>query len=1263
HGTGTKLGDPIEIAALKESFAKYSPKKRFCAIGSVKSNIGHTAAAAGIASFIKVLLSLKHRMIPPSLNFSKTNRRIDFKNSPFYLNTDLKKWEPPKGSLRRAAISSFGFSGTNCHLVVQEAPQETSSRDPIETTKQIFLISAKNEAALKSYAGKINTFLGKLRLEPIRLEDIAYTLQTGREAMEERLAIVASSIAQLKDGLDRFLQGNPNDNALFRGNRKKASHESKILLDGTIGEEIKQLIVKSGELEKLAQLWISGVDIDWSFLHGKLKPKRISLPTYPFAKKRYWIPVKPSESKVEIRDLKTERSLPVSSIESEFIPPTTKLEEFHYLPQWTEMKFKEYRPSTNTNVLILHQDDSLGLDSSIAGLYSEQSVLRIKFSRQSGIGSVSSWDIQVDEPEAIQEVIGDISKKIDPQSGFDIYFLNGIQAPGNRKETVAALDQTQEVGLISLFRLVKALSKWNFSRRELRLKIIVNNVLEVSNSDPTRPDFAGLMGFAKVVANEYPEWKVSCVDLDLTTDIRYLSPVEKKKIMQHLISESPENVESIVRGGKRYVRKLMKSNLPAISKSMLKKKGVYLILGGIGDVGLALSDYLATHLQASLALVGRRTPNRIHRQKLQKIEAKGARTLYVKADAADLESLKSAISQAKSEFGFINGVFHSAVSQSMDLLHKMSEKNFRQAIASKIQGSVNLGEVLRNEPLDFLLFFSSIQSFTGDKRFAHYCAGSHFVDALALSLNKTMSFPVHVINWGYWQLGAQAEKIEQGRLKAMGFDTFTPQMGIETIERLLANHIPQIVAVKAGKSNLKEMGLVNEQTHDVMQSTIPSLESIIKPVKTLVNANKSDLEKLSYFKHAIADTEKFAAFMLLNTFRKMGVFKNGNEIYEMENLCRRLKINDRYQRMFRALLDILVKNRLVVQEGTQIACGPNLETDYVKQTLAALDQQRRKLQRQYPELSASIELMKECVTAYPEVLSGRKHYTEVMFAPGSRLVENVYKGSSTVDLYNNIVAQIAKVYTDKLLQYDSQKKVRILEIGAGTGATTALVLEAIKHQATKLEYDFTDIASNFVLKAKDRYTEYAFVECKTLDIEQDPVSQGFEAHAYDVIIATNVVHATRRIDSTLNRIKKILKNNGLLILNESVKSEDFITLSFGLTEGWWLYEDEERRISGSPLLSLKNWKVALAENGFLSVQSINPADIAEEELGQTVLIGENDGELKVEVKSFVKKPSGKKSDVSQEINAVIADVLKKEPPQIEDSSTFTDLGVDSILAV
>ncbi|MBE9178534.1 SDR family NAD(P)-dependent oxidoreductase [Oculatella sp. LEGE 06141] len=183
HGTGTALGDPIEIAALTQAFQLQTG---CCAIGSVKTNIGHLGVAAGVTGLIKTILALQHRKIPPSLHFQQPNSRIDFTNSPFYVNTTLTDWQ--SSTPRRAGVSSFGMGGTNAHVVLEEAPILSSGAS---RSHQLLLLSAKTPSALDVATRNLADHLQQARP---KLADVAYTLQVGRQAFDHRRAIVCQDL-------------------------------------------------------------------------------------------------------------------------------------------------------------------------------------------------------------------------------------------------------------------------------------------------------------------------------------------------------------------------------------------------------------------------------------------------------------------------------------------------------------------------------------------------------------------------------------------------------------------------------------------------------------------------------------------------------------------------------------------------------------------------------------------------------------------------------------------------------------------------------------------------------------------------------------------------------------------------------------------------------------------------------------------------------------------------------------------------------------
>jgi phthiocerol/phenolphthiocerol synthesis type-I polyketide synthase E len=199
HGTGTPVGDPIEIAALTRAFRESTQRRGFCALGSVKTNIGHLGVAAGSGSLAKAVLALEHRQIPASLNFSEPNPDIDFAASPFFVNTELRDW-PAGGGPRRAGVSAFGMGGTNAHVILEEAPPPPPPSP--SRPRQLLLLSARTETALAAATSRL---AAHLRAHPeADLADVAYTLKVGRKTFEHRRAVVCGSAEEAIAALDEL---------------------------------------------------------------------------------------------------------------------------------------------------------------------------------------------------------------------------------------------------------------------------------------------------------------------------------------------------------------------------------------------------------------------------------------------------------------------------------------------------------------------------------------------------------------------------------------------------------------------------------------------------------------------------------------------------------------------------------------------------------------------------------------------------------------------------------------------------------------------------------------------------------------------------------------------------------------------------------------------------------------------------------------------------------------------------------------------------
>jgi amino acid adenylation domain-containing protein len=253
HGTGTELGDPIEMAALTQAFRARTARAGYCAIGSIKSNLGHLDAAAGVAGLIKAALAVERGEIPPSLHFDEPNPRIDFASSPFYVQTALTPW-PAGSSPRRAAVSSFGIGGNNAHAILEQAPPAPDTGP--SPRWHLLPLSAKTPAALDAASVRL---ADHLESHPdLDLADVAWTLQVGRKAFAHRRIVVA-------------------------GGREEAIAQ---LREATPGEPMGE---EQALLFTLGRRWLSGVEVDWAGLNTPGRRRRVSLPTYSFERGSYWL--------------------------------------------------------------------------------------------------------------------------------------------------------------------------------------------------------------------------------------------------------------------------------------------------------------------------------------------------------------------------------------------------------------------------------------------------------------------------------------------------------------------------------------------------------------------------------------------------------------------------------------------------------------------------------------------------------------------------------------------------------------------------------------------------------------------------------------------------------------------------------------------------------------------------------------------------------------------------------------------------------------
>lgn len=296
HGTGTKLGDPIELSAIDKAYRLFSDKRQYCAIGSVKSNVGHLDHAAAMSGMIKLIMALKYKKLPPTLHFLSPNAEIDFIDSPLYVNDTCRNW-PKADYPRRAALSAFGLSGTNAHAVFEEydVPDPvTALSDDVHWIP----LSATSLPALKRVIADYVTFLSAPSLS-MSLGDIAFTLACGRTHHAHRLILCSSGLGDLRQQLLQLQEGALTDSPKYGyhkvvppGKQEKAQGELSDAelrrLTDTARDRLAEMVTSQLD-HQIAKLYLQGAMLNWPSFYQAGAHHRVSLPTYPFEAKRCWV--------------------------------------------------------------------------------------------------------------------------------------------------------------------------------------------------------------------------------------------------------------------------------------------------------------------------------------------------------------------------------------------------------------------------------------------------------------------------------------------------------------------------------------------------------------------------------------------------------------------------------------------------------------------------------------------------------------------------------------------------------------------------------------------------------------------------------------------------------------------------------------------------------------------------------------------------------------------------------------------------------------
>ncbi|MCP4400780.1 MAG: SDR family NAD(P)-dependent oxidoreductase, partial [bacterium] len=700
-----------------------------------------------------------------------------------------------------------------------------------------------------------------------------------------------------------------------------------------------------------------------------------------------------------------------------------------------------------------------------------------------------------------------------------------------------ALIEQQNEGVLRFFRLIKVLLALGYESKHLGWTIITERTMPVHAKDAVNPAHASMYGLAGSLAQEYSHWKIRVLDVDTNAEW----PLDD----MFTLPADPHGNFFVCRNGQWHRQQLIPFQSPALQQSAYKKGGVYVIIGGAGGIGEAWSEYMMRTYQAQIVWIGRRDNDAVIQSKLDRLSAIGAAPCYIKADARDYYALRQAYEQIKQRYGKINGVIHSALVLSDQSLTKMDATHFQAALSAKVDVSVRLAQVFHQETLDFVLFFSSFNSFTKAAGQSNYAAGCTFEDAFAHQLSLEWECAVKVINWGYWgNTGVVASQEYRERMACAGIGSIESPEAMQVLEILLGGPMNQLAFIKTTRP-LNMEGVKATESITCYDDTLPADQHAIG--SSFLNLHKLEIplaEKEQTENSAMSTMNDLMLRLLWSQLQSSGVFTETTG--SIAELKRKAGLMDVYHRWLDESLEIFARNNYLQHDAES----------YVVRDAGIIDRERvwqeweehKPFWCENPSLKVQVPLVEATLRKLPDILIGKVPATDILFPDSSlTLVEGIYKESDVAVYFNTILVEIVLTYVETRLKEDASAAIRILEIGAGTGGTSAVVFQKLQpyHEHIQ-EYCYTDISKVFLLHGEKEYgAQYSYLTYKIFDVEHALAGQQIEAGEYDLVIAANVLHATRNIRQTLRNAKAALRSNGVLLLNELSANSLFTHLTFG----------------------------------------------------------------------------------------------------------------------
>ncbi len=1272
HGTGTSLGDPIEVRALAGALGAGRASDDPLIIGSVKTNIGHLESAAGLAGVIKVILSLQHEHIPAHLHFDQPSPHIAWPEYPVAVAAAGRAW--PRGARRRlAGVSSFGFSGTNAHVIIEEAPLALPAPPGLEQTVHCLALSARSDAALHRLAEGFSTALA---VPAASLADVAHTAGVGRSHFAERMALVAADAGEARAALAAFASGEahaavhratatpgtaPEVVFLFTGQGSQypgmgwALYEAQPVFrevidrcDALLGADPQGRTLKSvlqpGPTENapihetawtqpalfaveygLTQLWRSwGVEPAAVIGHsvgefvaacvagvftleqglkliaerGRLMqalPPGGAMAAVFASAEEVARAVAPLSDRLAIAAFNAPDSVVVSGEAAAVDALLAELAQRNVQGQRLFVSLAAHSP------LVEPALDAMQACAASVSMRAPRIPVAWNVTGgaalPNGAPDATYWRRHLREPVRFAEGMASLYR-----DGFRVFLEVGPHP------TLLALAQRSlpEDGPLWLNSLRRGKDDWREMMASLAQLYVRGAAVNWAGVDkpaarrraslPTYPFERRSFWIAPVPpGNPMPPALApskSLVGRRLPTAMpifeTLLSPASTPYLADHRVHGA------VLVPGPVFLE------LAQAAAVDVAGAGQRAVEGFVIREPLVLTDagrVVQTHIGSDDA---GQLPFAIHSRAVDpnsdwRLHATGrlvATTVAQAAAGADTTSFtatRDALGAATSCEGFHAelerlGIELGPAFRSLQQAHRRDGEALAQ---------IALPAVCANDAITWAhpaLLDGALQAVglalppSTDGEQAYLLTE---IDRIALTGPLPASLWCHARvlnardrNPAEWQADVTLRSLDGAVLGVI--------RGVR-LRHASRDALARAIGGAAGRDLFYQVGWEPSPAATRAAPLLQRAESFVPRLQQRFDALAAQ-HGLSVYEQLLPELDRLSAEHVAAALRELGFDDTPGRRFDAAGEARRLGVAARHARLFARLLEMLVEDKLLCIRGSEFELVSRL-------SVADAGARYDALMQRFGDTDGELSTLRRCGPALARVLRGEQDPLQLLF-PGGSFAEarKLYVESPFAQTYNRALAEMLQAAIAKL---PAGARLRVLEIGAGTGGTTTYVLPVLP--ADRTDYTFTDLSPLFLERAAEQFAAHPFVRHALLDIERNPLEQGFEASRYDIVIAANVLHATADLKQTLRHVQRLMAPGAMLLLMEGVARERWVDLTFGLTEGWWRFTDAPLRPDYA-LIPRAAWIELLHGLGFQGAAGLPEAHCTRRGAAQQALI-------------------------------------------------------------